>query len=595
MKSDRSFTYRDGKFYLSGEPYTVLSGAVHYFRTLPECWEDRLTKLKACGFNTVETYTCWNLHERKEGVFDFSGMLDIVRFIETAQRLGLNVIVRPGPYICAEWEFGGLPSWLLSYPNLALRCNDEAYLSKVRPYYRELLSRIRPYLITNGGNVIMVQVENEYGSYGDDKAYLQTVVDIYRENGIDCLLFTSDGTALWMLSGGTLPDVLAVANFGSHAGERLPVLHRFQKDRPLMCGEFWCGWFDHWYEEGHVQRPDAEIESELNEFFDLSASFNFYMFHGGTNFGFTNGANHTGTQYQPTVTSYDYTALLTESGDTTRLYETVKRLIEKRTGKKPPDIAVKNSEKAAYGKLALTEKAPLLTNLDRISVPVRDAFPRTMEEIGQDFGYILYRTTLEGPFEERPLIFGKVHDRAIVFLNGKRIGLKERSRVDEEIRISLDFGETATLEILVENMGRVNYGTKLLDRKGILDGIRLGQRFHFGWEMYPLTMEDLSALPYAASDAGESGTPTFLRGNLCIEGEPKDTFVRFDGFTKGFCTVNGFNIGRYFNPAGPQKTLYVPAPLLRTGDNEIVVFESDGYEKPVIEFTDTPDLNAIGK
>ena len=362
-----------------------------------------------------------------------------------------------------------------------------------------------------------------------------------------------------------------------------------------MCGEFWCGWFDHWYEKGHIQRPDAEIESELNEFFDLSASFNFYMFHGGTNFGFTNGANHTGTQYQPTVTSYDYTALLTEAGDTTRLYETVKRLIERRTGKKPPDIAVTNSEKAAYGKLTLTEKAPLLTNLDRISVPVRDAFPRTMEEIGQDFGYILYRTTLVGPFEERPLIFGKVHDRAIVFLNGKRIGLKERSRVDEEIRIALGFGETATLEILVENMGRVNYGTKLLDRKGILDGIRLGQRFHFGWEMYPLTMEDLSALSYTASDTGRAGEPTFLRGNLRIEGTPKDTFVRFDGFTKGFCTVNGFNIGRYFNPAGPQKTLYVPAPLLREGDNEIVVFESDGYETPVIEFTDTPDLNAIGE
>ena len=594
MKNGRSFTYRDGRFYLSGEPYTVLSGAVHYFRTLPEYWLDRLTKLKACGFNTVETYTCWNLHERREGVFDFSGMLDIVRFIETAEKLDLNVIIRPGPYICAEWEFGGLPSWLLSYSSLALRCNDEAYLSKVRPYYRELLSRIRPHLITNGGNVIMVQVENEYGSYGDDKAYLETVVDIYRENGIDCMLFTSDGTALWMLSGGTLPEMLAVANFGSNAREKLPVLRKFQKDRPLMCGEFWCGWFDHWYEKGHIQRPDAEIESELNEFFDLSASFNFYMFHGGTNFGFTNGANHTGTQYQPTVTSYDYTALLTEAGDTTRLYETVKRLIERRTGKKPPDIAVTNSEKAAYGKLTLTEKAPLLASLDRIATPVRDAFPRTMEEIGQDFGYILYRTTLVGPFEERPLIFGKVHDRAIVFLNGKRIGLKERSRVDEEIRIALGFGETATLEILVENMGRVNYGTKLLDRKGILDGIRLGQRFHFGWEMYPLTMEDLSALSYTASDTGREGEPTFLRGNLRIEGTPKDTFVRFDGFTKGFCTVNGFNIGRYFNPAGPQKTLYVPAPLLREGDNEIVVFESDGYETPVIAFTDTPDLNAIG-
>ena len=361
-----------------------------------------------------------------------------------------------------------------------------------------------------------------------------------------------------------------------------------------MCGEFWGGWFDHWYEEGHVQRPDEEIERELNTFFDLGASFNFYMFHGGTNFGFTNGANHTGAQYQPTVTSYDYCALLTEAGDTTRLYETVKRVIEQRTGRKAPDIEVRSSEKAAYGRVTLGASAPLLPNLDRLATPIHAAAPKTMEEIGQDFGYVLYRTTLEGPFEERPLVLGRVHDRAIVFLDGKRIGLKERSRVDEEIRISLGFGETATLEILVENMGRVNYGTKLLDRKGLLDGVRLGQRFHFGWEIYPLPMEELSGLVYAPVDGDGRTVPAFLRGTLRIDGAPKDTFVRFDGFTKGFCTVNGFNLGRYYNPAGPQKTLYVPASLLRTGENEIVVFESDGYDEPVIEFVDTPVLNALG-
>ena len=235
------FTYSNQQFLLDGQPITILSGAIHYFRTVPEYWEDRLLKLKACGLNAVETYTCWNLHERKEGEFDFSGMLDIERFIETAKRLGLLVILRPGPYICAEWDFGGLPSWLLSYPDIALRCDDPLYLAKVKPYYRELLSRIRPHLCTNGGNVIMVQVENEYGSYGDDKAYLQKIVDIYRENGIDCLLFTSDGTAKWMLSGGTLPEVLAVANFGSYT-EQILTLNEFQKDRPLMCGEFWDGW-----------------------------------------------------------------------------------------------------------------------------------------------------------------------------------------------------------------------------------------------------------------------------------------------------------------------------------------------------------------
>lgn len=593
----KTFTYANGRFLLNGEPYTVISGAIHYFRTLPEQWEDRLRKLKACGFNTVETYTCWNLHERKEGMFDFSGILDIERFIETAERQGLNVILRPGPYICAEWEFGGLPSWLLSYPDIAIRCDDPRYLEKVKPYYKELLSRIRPHLCTNGGNVLMVQVENEYGSYGDDKVYLRKIVELYRENGIDCTLFTSDGTCLWMLGGGTLPDVLAVANFGDGAAEKLPVLRQFQKDRPLMCGEFWAGWFDHWYETGRKQRPPEEIERNLNEFFDLGASFNFYMFHGGTNFGFLNGANHMKGVYLPTITSYDYAAPLTEAGDLTPLYYTVKDVIERRTGKKAPAIEVRNSEKAAYGKVLLTHAAPLFENRDRISSPTSAAFPKTMEEIGQDFGYILYRTTLEGPFEERRLLLGKVHDRAIVYLNGKRIGLKERSRTDEDIRISLGFGEKATLDILVENMGRVNYGEKLLDRKGILDGVRLGQRFHYGWEMYPLTMDDLSGLSFNSLENVRSNaeTPVFLLGNLHIDSEPKDTFVRFDGFTKGFCTVNGFNIGRYFHSAGPQKTLYVPAPLLRTGDNEIIVFESDGYAEPVITFTDTPELHALGE
>ena len=581
-----TFTYEKDIFLYDGQPVTLISGAVHYFRTVPEYWEDRLTKLKACGFNAVETYTCWNLHERREGQFDFSGILDIERFIETAGRLGLFVILRPGPYICAEWDFGGLPSWLMSYPDLALRCDDPAYLEKVKPYYRELLSRVRPHLCTNGGNVIMMQVENEYGSYGDDSIYLQKVVDIYRENDIDCLLFTSDGTARWMLSGGTLPDVLAVANFGSYVDQML-TLREFQKDRPLMCGEFWCGWFDHWYESGRDQRAGEDIAGEVNRFFDLGASFNFYMFHGGTNFGFWNGANHPG-EYQPTITSYDYCALLTEAGDTTPLYDTVKGVIEQRTGKKAPDIKIRNSEKAAYGKLELTKQADLFANLDRISAPIKAAFPKTMEQIGQDFGYILYRTEIKGPVEPLPLCFGEIHDRAIVFVNGKRVGLKERDRVDDEIIISLDFGETATLEILVENMGRVNYGIHLLDKKGILGGVRLGQRYHFGWEMYPLTMDDLSGLVWGEQSGFEK--PTFLRGNLHLDEQPKDTYIRLDGFTKGFVTVNGFNIGRYFNPAGPQKTLYVPAPLLKQGDNEIVVFESDGYTDSAISFVDVPQL-----
>ena len=587
-----TFTYDNAHFLLNGEPFTVISGAIHYFRTPPEYWEDRLKKLKACGFNTVETYTCWNLHERREGEFDFSGMLDIVRFIETATALGLYVIVRPGPYICAEWDFGGLPAWLLSYPQMAIRCNDPLYLEKVAPYYRELLSRIRPYLITNGGNILMVQVENEYGSFGNDHDYLRRVAEMYRENGIDCTLFTSDGTCLWMLNGGSLPEILEVANFGSKAKDNLLALKAYQPDRPLMCGEFWCGWFDHWYEKGHDRRLPPEVLQNVEEFFDLGASFNFYMFHGGTNFGFWNGANHPPTEYQPTVTSYDYNAPLTEAGDLTPLWYALRDLIARRTGKQPPEIEVHNAEKAAYGPLQLSRRADLFDNLTRISSPIVSAFPKTMEEVGQDFGYILYSTTLRGPFEPLRLQFGAVHDRAIVFVNGERVGLYERSRHEDEVKIGLPSkGDTLRLDILVENMGRVNYGIHLLDRKGILGGIRLGQQFHYGWEIYPLTMEELSRLAYTDEAEKSAFSPCFLSGNLQIDGAPKDTYLRLDGFTKGFCTVNGFNIGRYFNSAGPQKTLYIPAPLLREGDNEIVVFESDGYERPIVTFTDRPQRN----
>ena len=584
-----TFTYDDKNFLLNGEPYTIISGAIHYFRTVPECWRDRLLKLKACGFNTVETYTCWNLHERKEGQFDFSGMLDIERFICIAEELDLNVIIRPGPYICAEWEFGGLPSWLLKYPNIALRCDDPLYLEKVTPYYKQLFDRIRPHLCTNGGKVIMMQVENEYGSYGDDKSYLRKVAKLYRDNGIDCTLFTSDGTLLAMLSGGTLPELLAVGNFGGGVTEKLEKLHNFKPHQPLMCGEFWGGWFDHWYAQHHKQKT-TEIADMIDEFFRANGSFNLYMFHGGTNFGFTNGANHQ-DGYAPTITSYDYGAPLSEAGDLTEGYYAIQKAIAANTGKEPPAIEVMNSPKAAYGKIKLTAFAPLLDNLKNLSQPVYHAYPQTMEQLDQDFGYIVYSTTLEGPFEEGDLIFTHLHDRAHIFLDGKLVGLRERSQREDEVKIALSTGEKIRLDILVENMGRVNYGPKLFDQKGIVGGIRIERRFHFGWDHYCLSMEDLSGLVWQAGVPAQ--VPGFFKGNLFIEGNPCDTFVELPGFTKGIVIVNGFNLGRYFNPAGPQKTLYVLAPILKSGENEIIVFETDGCTDPTVTFRDTPDLGVV--
>ncbi|MBQ8210118.1 MAG: beta-galactosidase [Clostridia bacterium] len=581
-----TFTYKDDKFYLDDEEYTIISGAMHYFRIPREYWYDRLLKLKECGFNTVETYTCWNLHEPKEGVFDFSGMLDLGAYIDIAKDLGLNVILRPGPYICAEWEFGGLPAWLLTYRDMHIRCNDESFISKVDRYYKELLKIAVPRLCTNGGNIIMMQIENEYGSYGNDHEYMQKIADIYIENGVDCQLYTSDGATYFMLGGGTLPQYPCVANFGSKPKENFKVLDDFRPNQPRMCGEYWCGWFDHWYGEHHT-RNAKELAGLFKDMLDAGASLNFYMFHGGTNFGFMNGANYY-DKYEPTITSYDYNALLSEAGDLTPAYHEVRKVIEKWSGKKLPELTVKNSEKKAYEKVELTEKCDIFTAAKLLAKPVHSAAPKFMEDLGQNYGFVLYSTELEGPREDWELNFDAVHDRAVVFVNGKYKGYVERTRHKDTIRIPLKKGEKAKLDILCENMGRVNYGNKIMDRKG-LSGIRFGLQYHFGWDMYSLPMTDLSALEYEPN-TGRTKVASFLKGNLNIEGKPCDTFIKLDGFHKGIVVVNGFNLGRYYNDAGPQKTLYVPAPMLKEGDNEVIVFETDKTSRGYVTFTDKPKL-----
>jgi len=584
-----TFICENGEFYLDGKPFSIRSGAIHYFRIPREYWHDRLLKLRECGFNTVETYTPWNLHERREGEFDFSGILDIEAFLDEAESLGLYVILRPGPYICAEWDMGGLPSWLLSYEKISLRTENELFLSKVRRYYRELLARVRPRLITNGGNIIMLQIENEYGSFGNDHGYVRRIAELYRTEGMDCLLFTSDGPTYTMLSGGSLPEYIPTANFGSHPGENLEFLRKYRPDAPLMCCEYWCGWFDHWYEEHHV-RPPEEVYENICEFLDMEASFNIYMFCGGTNFAFTSGANYDKI-YQPTTTSYDYNAPLSEAGDRTELYWRIRRAVEKKLGALP-EATAKESEKRAYGKVTLSEYAPLFKNLHRISSPISSPEPLFMEDVGQDFGYILYRTTLEGPTDGWEMHIDTVHDRAQIFEGETLRGVCERRNPDSKENTHIGFGlkegESTCLSILCENMGRVNYGPKIKDRKGI-SGVRFGNCNHFGWQMYPLPMTDLSTLEFESAPESVS-TPTFLRGKLTVEGAPCDTFLRLPSFTKGFVMINGNNIGRYFNPAGPQKTLYVPAPFLKSGGNEIIVFESDGAESFEIEFIDTPIL-----
>lgn len=592
---------KNKKFYMDSKPFDIYSGAMHYFRTVPEYWEDRLTKLKAAGFNTVETYVCWNLHEKKPGEFDFSGILDIEKYLEIAQKVGLYAIVRPGPYICAEWDFGGLPAWLLKDKNMQIRCMYPDYLKCVERFYKELLARLVPHLESHGGNIIAMQVENEYGSYGNDKDYLRYVEKLTRDCGIDCLLFTSDGNTNNMISGGSLPDIYKVLNFGSRSRTAFNVLKGFENDGPNMCGEFWCGWFDHWRDKHHT-RNSLEIVNEIKGFIDNGASFNMYMFHGGTNFGFTAGANHNqGHGYEPTVTSYDYCAMLTEWGDYTPAYHAVRKLLCEKQGIEPPELP-ESPKLQSIGKVELTEAASLFENLDNIGEKHHVPVPEGMEYFGQNFGLIYYETTLKGKYNASPMYVKNVHDFAEVYFDGEKKTSIDRTLYSVEGKTTLKDvifkkkkGESSPflmpalsgerkIGVLVDTMGRVNYGENMLDRKGISD-IYLGIQRLMNYDVWTLPLDNLDKLKYSSSVKKDE--PVFLKGSFKTDSKA-DCFIHLDGFNRGCVYINGFNLGRFWK-VGPQKSLYIPGTLLKD-ENEIIVFNIGGYSKPTVSITDKHNL-----
>lgn len=568
------------QFCKDGEPIKLISGAVHYFRNLPETWPDIFEKLRAMGCNCVETYCAWNMHEPKPGTFDFTGRLDIVRFIKEAEKAGLMVIVRPGPYICAEWEFGGLPWWIQREEGLEIRCRNEVYIRYFDRYLDELLGRVRPLLCTNGGPVILLQCENEYGYYGDDREYLSYLRDGYRRRGIDVPLFTSDGGSEDSLLDGTVEGCLPTLNFGSRVEENFKVHDQLFPDCPKVCMEMWDGWFDAWGDEKH-HTTDPQVYAGVVRDMLKKGSLNIYMFIGGTNFGFTSGANHY-EKFAPDVTSYDYDALLTECGDVTEKYKAVREVIREATGKELPPIP-KDREKKAYGKVALTRSAGLLSNLDALSSPIHSDVPRAMEEYGIGYGYIAYRTVLNRDYRDAKLSFESLGDRAQVLVNGKLQGI---AYLNDSLEVTVNAKKGNVLTILVENMGRANFGPKMMRKKGLPGRVLLGGKIHFSWDVYPLPMTDLSGLSFGGDEAE---SPAFYEGTFTVE-EPADTFLRTDSFKKGFVVLNGFNLGRYWE-VGPQKTLYVPGPLLKKGENTLLLFESDGRKgEAEVEFVDRPEL-----
>lgn len=561
-------TSGENQFWRGEKPHRIFSGALHYFRVLPEYWEDRLLKFKACGLNTVETYVAWNLHEPQPGVFCFEGLLDLRRFVELAGSIGLDVIVRPGPYICAEFDFGGLPGWLLADPGMKVRTLHDGYVKAVERYMPRLLKELEGLYSHEGGPIIAMQVENEYGSYGCDHPYMLWNKELLQRCGVEAFLFTSDGPEDGMLQGGHVPGVLRTANFGSHAIDAFSKLKEYEPDQPAMCMEFWNGWFDHWGEPHHG-RPAEVAAAALEEILSAGGSVNVYMMHGGTNFGFWNGANHDG-RYRPTVSSYDYDAPIDEQGRPTAKYYAFREVFARHGAEVGPVPGTVTPQ--AYGEVRLKQAKNLFSLVEGMT-PLKCQDTLTMEEAGQNFGYILYRTHVQGPRPARKLFLQEVRDRAWIYQDGRFLGIVERDGKQGDIEVAIPEGGSR-LDIVVENLGRVNYGPELHDRKGITRGVRLSNQYLAGWEIYPL---DFSALPAGFDEApkGCLGEPQFFTGEFEV-GELSDTFLRVEG-VHGAAWINGFCLGRYWN-VGPQETLYVPAPLLKRGMNSLTVFEFEPGE-----------------
>lgn len=581
-------------FYLDGQEFKILSGAIHYFRIQPEDWYHSLYNLKALGFNTVETYVPWNMHEPQKGEFDFQGILDIEKFLQTAQDLGLYAIVRPSPFICAEWEFGGMPAWLLN-EDMRIRSSDASYLQAVADYYDELLPRLVPRLLDKGGNILMMQVENEYGSYGEDKDYLRAIRQLMLDRGVDCPLFTSDGPWRATLKAGTLidEDLFVTGNFGSKAAYNFSQMQEFfdehGKKWPLMCMEFWDGWFNRW-KEPVIKREPEELAEAVHEVLK-QGSINLYMFHGGTNFGFMNGCSARGVTDLPQVTSYDYDALLNEQGNPTPKYFAVQKMMETYYPEYP-QMKPLTKESFELRDIALSEKVSLFETLPDLAQPVESLYPIKMEDLGQSYGYLLYHTEASWDADEEKIRVIDGRDRMQLFVDGELVTTQYQAEIGQDIFVTGKKKATHQIDILIENMGRVNYGHKFLadtQRKGIRTGVCKDLHFLLDWQQYPLPLENTENIDF--SKGWQPKQPAFYAFDFETKAL-KDTYLDLSGFGKGVAFVNGVNIGRFWN-VGPTLSLYIPHSLLKEGRNRIIIFETEGEYKEFIQLVKQPTFKTI--
>ncbi|MEU8544490.1 beta-galactosidase family protein [Streptomyces sp. NPDC048717] len=569
------FVVGDEDFLLDGRPVRLLSGALHYFRVHEEQWEHRIGMLRAMGLNCVETYVPWNLYEPEPG--RYGDVEALGRFLDAVAAAGMRAIVRPGPYICAEWENGGLPHWLTGPLGLRVRTRDAAYLEHVERWLRRLLPQVVERQIGHGGPVLMVQVENEYGSYGTDTAYLEWLRDLLVACGVEVPLFTSDGPEDHMLTGGSVPGLPATANFGSGARKAFETLRRHRPDGPLMCMEFWCGWFDHWGRE-HVGRAPADAADTLREILECGASVNIYMAHGGTSFGGWAGANRDGElhrgELRPTVTSYDYDAPIDEAGLPTEKFRLFREVLEKYAEGPLPEVP---KPPARIG-------APAAGTVDGWASPARvmevlgdeerhTAVPPSFEELGVDRGVVRYRLDVPGPRQPYPLGVAGLADLATVYVDGALAGVLDTA----DAVLPEPVAGPAAVELWVESLGRVNYGPRLTEPKGVTGGVLHERQYLHGVRSQALRLDAfvpkaVARVPFTAVPATPG--PGLFRAVVGVP-SPGDAALRLPGWTRGFVWVNGFCLGRYWN-AGPQDSLFVPGPVLRAGANEVWVLELAG-------------------
>ncbi|VVC32178.1 Glycoside hydrolase superfamily,Beta-galactosidase 1-like,Glycoside hydrolase, family [Cinara cedri] len=606
--------YERNEFLMDGQVFRYISGSLHYFRVPKAYWKDRIQKMKAAGLNTVSTYVEWSLHEPRPDNYNFEDMADLEHFLQLIKDEGMYVLLRPGPYICAERDFGGFPYWLLNVvPRKRLRTNDPSYKHYITKWFNVLMPKIDRFLYGNGGNIIMVQVENEYGSYNAcDQKYMLWLRDLFKSYvGYKALLYTTDGCGYQYFTCGSIPEVYATVDFGAstkNVSDCFKYMRKAQNRGPLVNSEFYVGWLAYW------QRPVPVVSSKdiargIKDMLALNASINFYMFHGGTNFGFTAGANKfenkNNSDYMPQLTSYDYDAPLNEAGDPTEKYFVIKKLLEEVNFSASNEISPVPAPKGNYGKFVMRPLVSLFEKVTQRHEPIENNIPLSFEKLDVDYGFVMYETILtddqkdykNNGTDSMDLVISVIRDRAIVYLDQKQVNVIPRKYENTPIKLNVSEADKK-LSILIENQGRINYGSFLEDRKGIFEPVKLGSRTLGPWKMIPYTLNETSWLSAIVEPVENVILPAFYRTRFAFPNDTSsfqlfDTYLDTTGWHKGVAFVNGINIGRYWSSGGPQINLYVPATFLvpPPGENTIVMLELEGVPDDLsISLTDKPNI-----